>query len=726
MKSARLILASLVLGTISLFVALQAHGDSKAPDAAKVKDEIRLREQILQRMFQDFERALLQLKQRLERSPKEEDKARAAQLAKVLEECADLGIGVQFEQMLDFLTKNKFASTTDVKIGQEKALKLADDLRRILQSFREDSKHAKLRDERLRLEQLIKELERIIHNQKIAQGITEAGKTDSKELRKIQEKVTNDTAKLAKAMGDKSGAQGEPSKGDNKDKGKGDGKPGESKDAGKSASADKQGQAKEAGPNSDAKKGDAKGDPSAQGKSGDKDGQAQAKGGDKGADGKDSGAKGSKGSDGAQASAKDNKGGSKEGDKGVKEGSAKDSGAKDGQKGGDKSAAKGGDPKSGDKSGDKSGGQAQAKAGDKGADSKAGGAKGSKDAQAKAGDSKSGDSKSGGDSKQGEAKPGQSSQGQGQAKQGGQQGQQQPPQASDKGAPPKGPQDPKDNVASGKKQVEDANYKQKQAEDNIAKNQNKPAADDQGKAIDDLQKAKKKLEDLLRQIREEELERLLAALQARCEKMLAMQMQVLAGTERVFKDINNNPDKKAERKNQQDSIKLSDQEKEIVNEATKAIEMLEAEGSAVAFPEVFQQVREDMKNVQRRLEITEVGDITQAIEKDIIDTLKEMIEALKKAKQELDNKKSPPGQPKDGAQPPNADQKLLDQIAELKMIRSMQLRVNARTKAYGSKYVPKEGEQTSDPIIRAELNELSQRQERIFEITHKIAKGDNK
>src|SRR5205823_12944365 len=124
--------------------------------------------------------------------------------------------------------------------------------------------------------------------------------------------------------------------------------------------------------------------------------------------------------------------------------------------------------------------------------------------------------------------------------------------------------------------------------------------------------------------------------------MLAMQIQVQIGTEGVFRIVETLADKKPSRQNQQDSLKLSDNEKHIVTEANKAIEMLEAEGSAVAFPEVFQQVRQDMMTVQRRLEITDVGVVTQAIEKDIIETLKEMIEALKKARQEMEAQKSPP------------------------------------------------------------------------------------
>ncbi|MFO0866338.1 MAG: hypothetical protein U0744_17125 [Gemmataceae bacterium] len=185
-----------------------------------------------------------------------------------------------------------------------------------------------------------------------------------------------------------------------------------------------------------------------------------------------------------------------------------------------------------------------------------------------------------------------------------------------------------------------------------------------------------------------------------------------------------NPNTETTREHKQDALRLSDREGEIVLEASKAIEMLEAEGSAVAFPEVFQQVREDMKSVQRRLGTADVGNLTQEIEKDIIASLKEMIDALKKAKQDLEDKKSPPPGPP-GPTPPPQDQKLLDQIAELKMIRSMQIRVNTRTTSI-ARNIADGKEQATDPNLRRDLNIVAERQERIHEITNRIAKGDNK
>jgi len=165
-------------------------------------------------------------------------------------------------------------------------------------------------------------------------------------------------------------------------------------------------------------------------------------------------------------------------------------------------------------------------------------------------------------------------------------------------------------------------------------------------------------------------------------------------------------------------LKLSDQEKDIVAEANKALEILRAEGSAVAFTEVFDQLRQDMKIVQRRLGVVDPGKVTQSIETDIIDTLKEMIAALKKKQQEITQGRPPAG---DGPPPPKQDPNLLDQIAELKMIRSLQARIGSRTNTLG-----REVEQSSDPEIVRELRNLAERQERISVMTKVLARGDNK
>ena len=116
-----------------------------------------------------------------------------------------------------------------------------------------------------------------------------------------------------------------------------------------------------------------------------------------------------------------------------------------------------------------------------------------------------------------------------------------------------------------------------------------------------------------------------------------------------------------------------------------------------------------MFRVKERLHDANVGEDTQAIEQDIIDALTHMRDALKKAQQEL-GKQPPPAR----RASPNNDpqlQKLLDEIAELKMIRELQKQVNDRTKRYGDK-TPM-AEQADDPQIKKELKDLGERQEKI-------------
>jgi hypothetical protein len=150
-----------------------------------------------------------------------------------------------------------------------------------------------------------------------------------------------------------------------------------------------------------------------------------------------------------------------------------------------------------------------------------------------------------------------------------------------------------------------------------------------------------------------------------------------------------------------------------------ALLLLEAEGSAVAFKEAFVQVRDDSQHVTRRLGKADVANVTQTIEQDIIATLKEMIDALKKAQKDLQNRKNQP--PPGGGQ--SGNDSLIDYLAELKMIRSMQIRVNGRTLAYSRQYT---GEQAAQPDIQKELQDLADRQKKIFEVTNSIARGKNR
>ena len=325
-------------------------------------------------------------------------------------------------------------------------------------------------------------------------------------------------------------------------------------------------------------------------------------------------------------------------------------------------------------------------------------------------DGKPGDPKDGKPSdakpKDGAPKPGQPKEGQpGEPKE----GQPSPPSQS----PPPPPQQ------LGRKQVQDAVPHQKKAEDALQKPDRERAAQAEEKAIKELEKAVAEMEKKLKQLREEEALKLLANLEARCARMLAMQTEVYEATKAidaaVFKSNGAKSNADIQKAQQQ-----ADKELEIVGEAEKALKLLESEGSAVAFARILDEVRVDMTAVQKRLNDTFVGRDTQVVEESVIAMLKEMLAALKKAQQDQKNQPPPGGQA--GAPPKPGDQRLIDLMAEIRLIRGLQLQVNDRTRVQGERY---KGEQASDPIIQAELAQLSQRQQKLKDMVEKLSGGNN-
>jgi hypothetical protein len=198
--------------------------------------------------------------------------------------------------------------------------------------------------------------------------------------------------------------------------------------------------------------------------------------------------------------------------------------------------------------------------------------------------------------------------------------------------------------------------------------------------------------------------------------MLAEQKLVHAATSRLVVL----PDDQRGRSVEIESGRLSRQESQIALEADRALTLLREDGSAVAMPEAVRQIRDDMQTVAARLAEFKVDALTQGLEEDIIAGLEDILAALEKAKQDLEQQQQQPMPPPSGEpqEPP-----LVDALAELKMIRALQMRVNRRTETY-SKLI--NGEQAVEAELLAALAELAERQERIFRATKDIAVGRNR
>ena len=286
----------------------------------------------------------------------------------------------------------------------------------------------------------------------------------------------------------------------------------------------------------------------------------------------------------------------------------------------------------------------------------------------------------------------------------------------------KGNQDQqKQNENPARKRIEAAEQKMKEAQQRLEEAKRKEAVEAQEQAKKDLEAAKAELEEILRQMREEEIERTLAMLEGRFRKMLEMELKIYESTKRLAK-ASSNPDN---REVEIQAGKLSFEQRKVAVEADKALTLLHEEGSSIAFPESVEQIRDDMEQVATWLSAAKVGTLTQGLEEDIIQALEEAIEALEKAQENQEQKKQDPPPPQNG-QP--QDQPLVDKIAELKMIRAMQVRVNKKTQRYARLL-----DDADDPVGQAPEGELREaiakeglREQKIQQITRDVELGKNK
>jgi hypothetical protein len=267
--------------------------------------------------------------------------------------------------------------------------------------------------------------------------------------------------------------------------------------------------------------------------------------------------------------------------------------------------------------------------------------------------------------------------------------------------------------------VQEAVPPQQGAEQDIRNNKREEASKKQDEAIRKIEEAIRELEKRLKQMREKELLKLLANLEERINRMLRMQIEVREATIRIDQAIQRNNGQRTTADLQKAQVE-AEKEMQIILEADKALQLMENEGSAVVFAGVLREVRGDMETVRKRLEAGRVEKQTQDIEQDIIDQLLMMREALKKARQDLENKPSD-SQPSDPNARPSKP-KLIDLLNELKLVRSLQDQVNKRTISYGKQ---EPGEQAKDPLLQEEIRKLGERQRVIQEMLHKIATQAN-
>ena len=259
----------------------------------------------------------------------------------------------------------------------------------------------------------------------------------------------------------------------------------------------------------------------------------------------------------------------------------------------------------------------------------------------------------------------------------------------------------------GQSQIAKAQQQMENAANRLQNQDAEGANREQNEAIKNLNEAL----DRLSQLKEETQEEKLARLEARFTEMLARQQVVSAQTlELDEKQIATGTLRRSDRLA---LAKLAAEENALAEMSQEAYDLLVEDGTSVVFPRIVEDLKTDLQQCADGLKKQRTDSLTQLVQSEVETTLEELISALQRAQKEKQENDEGGGSSGGGG---GGNQPLLPPSAELKALRSAQMRVNRRTKQVDQLREVI----TTDPQIRAEIQNLFGRQAKIVEMTDEM------
>jgi hypothetical protein len=258
----------------------------------------------------------------------------------------------------------------------------------------------------------------------------------------------------------------------------------------------------------------------------------------------------------------------------------------------------------------------------------------------------------------------------------------------------------------GQRNVGNARRNMQEAAERLGEERVRAAEGEEEAALEQLQRALDELDDALRQVRREELEETLTALEARFKSMLARQR-------RIRENVVALQEKGAEAWERTDQLKLTETaqtQHAVASDCAEVVRILISEGTTVLLPELSADLAHTMENLAARLDQADTSGETQRKMAEVIAALEEVVGAIEtRRKQELQNMLQLPDQGGESANPA-----LLPESAELRLLRSAQVRINRRTEELAA------AGQNGSSGGAAELAALAARQQRLVEIARQM------
>lgn len=244
------------------------------------------------------------------------------------------------------------------------------------------------------------------------------------------------------------------------------------------------------------------------------------------------------------------------------------------------------------------------------------------------------------------------------------------------------------------------------AEQQLGQRQAEPAAKSQAEALASLKYAREQLAQqelrLLNQIRAEVKKRVLEGITLMIERQAAVRQS----TERLVPRT-----KEGSRQALTSVVALSKSEEEIMNIGNELIALVEETEFGIVLPAALRSIMDEMDDVKNQLAAGEATDEVVEAERQIEADLKALLEAMKRL----------PSSASSGLRPGNLDdqeRELNRLIAELKMVRILQVRINHDTKRTDAN---RAAELTSlSAEMQRKIQSIHDRQQDVHDVTDKL------
>ena len=273
----------------------------------------------------------------------------------------------------------------------------------------------------------------------------------------------------------------------------------------------------------------------------------------------------------------------------------------------------------------------------------------------------------------------------------------------------------------GKEDVAKASESMSGASGKLSAGKAGKASENQEEAIENLEKGREKVEQTLEALQEAFRNQLIAYLKQKFTHMLTEQKAASHSTRSLDLKLRaiglaaaGGKAPGIDIKDRQVAQQIAARELKLTIVCDDILDVLSEDGTTLVFPEIVTELQADLKHVGGSLGNLQTGKATRMVQKDIEDTLVEILAALEEAA-----RKPPPPNPNKGRQKQNQNSSapLLAKSAELKMVRALQIRVNRRTGRFDG---TREGEKLSAEA-KNQLQEIGRKQKEIEKLLRKIA-----